>query len=362
MPLDLDPGLAAVGNPRLVRAIIDEMAGGAIPFERFMELALYHPEFGYYRKPGRVGPQGDFLTSPAIHPMFGWAVGGWVHEQWERMRQPARFTVFEPGAGDGTLAHAILDWAESRADGFRDALRYVALEPNAPGGDSRIEWAAPPVRPVPHGVVVTNELFDAFPVRLFDATARGSVEVYVAWDGTRFVEVAGPVATIDDAPTEGRFEVNQRAYPAMRSLCSLVETGSVLVFDYGYPQDELWAPWRTTGTLLCFYRHSSSENPYEHVGEQDITTHVNFSDLAVAAEDEGLDVFGPVKQSEFLYALGLPGLVEATRGDLHEYFVRRRALTQLTDGAGLGRVRVMAATRGVTGVPAGFAPSDRAPA
>ncbi len=354
MALDLDPGTAALGNPRLIQAIIDEMAGGAIPFERFMELALYHPEHGYYRKPGRIGRQGDFLTSPIIHPLFGWAVAAWCRDAWARLGEPDEFTVFEPAAGEGALAAAILDWAEGRPDGFRDALRYVALEPNNPGSDPRVEWATPPVAPAQNGVVVTNELFDAFPVRLFDAGPRGPVEVFVRWDGERFVEQPGGVASIDGAPAEGRFEVNQRAYPAMRSLCSLVERGAVLVFDYGYPEEELWAPWRTTGTLLCFYRHTAHEDPYLHVGEQDITTHVNFSELSAAAEDEGMTVSGPVSQSEFLYALGIGSLVDSARGDMQEYFTRRRALEQLTDGAGLGRIRVLAATRGLEGVPPGF--------
>lgn len=354
MALDLDPGSAALGDPRLVQAIIDEMVAGPIPFQRFMELALYHPEFGYYRKPGRIGSQGDFVTSPTIHPMFGWAVAGWCRDQWERMGQPNEFTIFEPGAGQGALAKAILDWADGRADGFRQALRYVAIEPNAPGDDPRIEWVTPPLRPVANGVVVTNELFDAFPVRLFEATERGPREVHVAWNGERFVEIPGPVAIIDDAPPDGRFEVNPAAYPAMRSLCSLVQRGSVLVFDYGYPQDELWAPWRVNGTLMGFYRHTPTEDPYQHIGDQDLTAHVNFSELASAAEDEGFTVFGPVKQMEFLYALGLPSLVEAARNDVQEFFTRRRALEQLTDGAGLGRVRVLAATKDVPGVPAGF--------
>jgi SAM-dependent MidA family methyltransferase len=354
MALDLDPGTAALGNPRLIQAIVDEMAGGAIAFERFMELALYHPEHGYYRKAGRIGRQGDFLTSPVIHPMFGWAVAAWCRDAWERLGEPAQFTIFEPAAGEGALAASILDWAEGRGDGFREAIRYVALEPNNPGADPRVEWATPPVAPAPNGVAVTNELFDAFPVRLFDAGPRGPVEVFVRWDGERFVEQPGGIASIDGAPIEGRFEVNQRAYPAMRSLCTLVERGSVLVFDYGYPQEELWAPWRTTGTLLCFYRHTAHEDPYLHVGEQDITTHVNFSELAAAADDEGMTVFGPVSQSEFLYALGIGGLVDAARSDMQEYFARRRALEQLTDGAGLGRIRVLAATRGIEGVPPGF--------
>ncbi len=354
MALDLDPGKAAEGNPRLVQAIIREMDGGAIPFKRFMELALYHPEFGYYRNPGRIGKQGDFLTSPAISPMFGWAVAGWCKDAWERLGRPTPFTVIEPGAGQGRLAAAVLDWAEGRDDGFAEALRYIAIEPNAPGDDTRIAWTTPPITPVDAGVVVSNELFDALPVRLFDAGGRGPVEVLVRWDGEHFVETPGSVTRVDDAPSEGRFEVNQRAYPMMRNLCRLIGRGAVLTFDYGYSQEELWAPWRTTGTLLCFYRHTAHENPYIHVGDQDMTAHVNFSELAAAAEAEGFDVHGPVSQSSFLYALGLQGVVDSARSDLSEYFTRRRALETLADSAGLGRVRVMAATRGLSGRPAGF--------
>jgi SAM-dependent MidA family methyltransferase len=357
--LDLDPGLGALGNPRLVRAIIETMDGGAIPFERFMELALYHPEHGYYRTPGRIGPSGDFLTSPAIHPMFGWAVAGWCRHAWEQLGRPAEFTIIEPGAGAGHLASAILDWAEGREAAFRDALRYVAIEPNARGVDTRVRWETPPIAAVEAGAVVSNELFDAFPVRLFDAHPRGAVEVYVRWDGERFVEVQGPIVTIDEAPASGRFEVNQHAYPAMQSLCALVGRGGVLTFDYGYPQDELWAPWRTAGTLLCFRRHTAHEDPYIHVGDQDLTAHVNLSELAAAAEDAGMTVHGPVSQAAFLHALGLGALANAARSDLDEYFRRRRAVESLTDPAGLGRVRVLAAVRGIDGPLPGF---DEAPA
>ena len=352
--LDLSPGLGELGNPQLVRAIIEEMGGGAVTFERFMELALYHADFGYYRKRGRVGKDGDFLTSPAIHPMFGWAIAGWCRHVWESLGRPAPFTVVEPGAGEGRLAGAILDWAAGRDDGFAQALRYVAIEPNSAGDDSRVEWAVPPLEPVDHGVVIANELFDAFPVRLFDATERGPSEVCVRWDGERFVETRGPIVNLDDAPAAGRFELNPGAYPAMRSLCGLTRRGALLVFDYGYPQDELWAPWRTKGTLLCFYRHTAHEDPYIHVGEQDLTTHVNLSELMSAAEDEGLTTHGPVSQAEFLLTVGLGGVVESARKDVGEYFARRHALETLTDTGGLGRVRVLAATKGIDGPLPGF--------
>ncbi|HET7738561.1 MAG TPA: SAM-dependent methyltransferase [Tepidiformaceae bacterium] len=354
MTLELDPGRAALGNPRLIAAMIDEMAGGAIPFERYMEMALYHPEHGYYRRPGRIGRQGDFLTSPVIHPLFGWVVAAWCREVWDRLGRPAKFTILEPGAGTGAMASSVLDWADGRDDGFGEALEYVAVDPNGTGADSRVTWARPPIGPIEAGVIVSNELFDALPVRVFESSGRGPVEVYVGWDGERFIETQGPVASIDDAPEGGRFEVNPRAYPLMADLCSLVGRGAVLTFDYGYPQDELWAPWRTRGTLLCFYRHTSHEDPYIHVGEQDMTTHVNFSELASAAEDAGMAVAGPVSQAEFLYACGAGTLVEQARSEMAEYFERRRALEQLADAAGLGRVRVLAATRGVDGPLPGF--------
>lgn len=357
MALDLDPGTAGLGNPRLVAAIIEEMNGGAIPFERFMELALYHPEHGYYRKPGRIGPQGDFITSPAVHPMFGWALAAWCHHVWRELGEPTRFDIFEPGAGDGALASVILDWAAGHSDGFSAAIRYHAIEPYNPGTDSRISWEGPPGEPADNGVVLTNEFFDALPVRLFEATGRGAVEIYVSWDGSKFVEVGGPIVDMDDAPAEGRFEVSPRAYPSMLRMCQWVNHGAVLTVDYGYPQEELWAPWRLNGTLMAFYKHTAHEDPLIHVGDQDLTAHVNLSELGTAAEDEGMTVFGPVSQAQFLVELGLMDLVEAARSDMAEYFVRRRAFERLTDPSALGRIRVMAATRGIANPP-GFEPRD----
>ena len=354
MALDLDPGLGAVGNPALVKAIIEEMDGGAIPFERFMELALYHPEHGYYRKAGRIGRDGDFLTSAVIHPMFGWAAGGWCEWVWEGLGRPKPFTVIEAGAGEGALAASLLDWVEGRGGGFAEALRYVAIEPNAAGKDPRVEWRTDAPPPVEAGVVVSNELFDALPVRLFDAGERGPAEVYVRWEGERFVEARGGIATIAGAPAAGRFEVNGRAHATMSAMCGLVERGAVLTFDYGYPQEELWSGQRRQGTLLCFYRHTAHEDPYRRVGEQDLTAHTNLSELELAMELAGFTAFGPVTQAAFLTEAGLGGLIERARDDLTEYFARRRAFQRLTDGAGLGRVRVIAGTRGVEGVPPGF--------
>jgi SAM-dependent MidA family methyltransferase len=345
--IDLDPGLARLGNGRLVRAIIDEMDGAAIGFDRFMELALYHPKLGYYAGRDRVGREGDFLTSPHIHPMFAWCIAGWCRWLWESLDSPAQFTIFEPGAGDGRLARGILDWVEGRDDGFGDALEYVALDPyHGADGDGRIRWAdAPPTGDF--GVVLSNELFDALPVRIFEGSARGPIEILVRWNGEAFEEVHGGVASIDAAPPEGRFETRPAAYATMEAMAALFERGAVLTIDYGYPREELWAPWRSRGTLLCYYRHTAHEDPYIHVGEQDLTAHVDFTELEAALAAAGYETHGPVSQAAFLQSLGIHELVETARSNVAEYFERRRATEQLTDSAGLGRVRVLAGLRGV---------------
>jgi SAM-dependent MidA family methyltransferase len=274
-------------------------------------------------------------------------VAGWCRWLWEALGRPRPFTIFEPGAGDGRLASCVLDWAAGREDGFDEALDYTALDPyREPGSDRRIKWIdGPPSGEC--GVVLSNELLDALPVRLFQGTARGPVEIMVRWNGEGFEEVSGPVASINDAPLEGRFETRPAAYATMEAMAGVFERGAVLTFDYGYAREELWAPWRAQGTLLAFYRHTAHEDPYIHIGEQDLTAHVDFSELEAALAAANYLTYGPVSQAEFLHQLGIRDLVESARADAGAYFERRRAVEQLTDSAGLGRIRVLAGLRGL---------------
>ena len=354
MALDIEPGIAAEGNPALIKIIIKEMDGGTIPFERFMELALYHPEHGYYRKSGRIGSQGDFLTSPAIHPMFGWAIASWCEWIWQQLDEPDTFTIFEPGAGEGALGSAILDWAEARENNFSQSLRYIALEPNTEGTDSRIQWLQENPSPVLNGIVLANELFDALPTRLFEATERGPAEIHVRWDGNNFVEVRGNITVLQNVPNKGRFEINGKAWPLLETMCGLIKQGGILLADYGYEEEKLWAPWRLQGTLSCFYRHTAHENPYRHVGEQDITAHVNLSELETGLQNLGYEQLGPIPQHEFLTKLGIGNLVESARTDLGNYFERRQAFQALTDAGGLGKIQILAGLRGIKGTAPGF--------
>lgn len=378
MSYDLAPGgdfPSTTENEALKEIIRQRIAeAGAITFREFMALALYHPRHGYYCSPReKMGRQGDYLTSPEVHPIFGWLVGKQLGQMWEVMGRPQPFTVVEMGAGSGALARDILDWARRHAPEFFAALEYRLVEvseelaarqrrvvQSALGGDERLEKAAwlPSLDAIGKGSIVgcflSNELVDAFPVHRVSVREGRLHEVYVGWRHGRFQESLGPPSTpaleeyfrrLGLMPGEDCLaEVNLDALDWMKRVARALGRGFVLTFDYGYPADQLYAPWRREGTLLCFYRHNPSSDPYARIGRQDMTSHVDFTSLIQAGAEEGLQAVGLTSQARFLDALGIGGaLAGAAQAELslEEYYARRRALTELLDPAGLGRVQVL---------------------
>jgi SAM-dependent MidA family methyltransferase len=186
-------------------------------------------------------------------------------------------------------------------------------------------------------------------------------EIYVTWENGSLQEVMGPLSTpalqeyfqrLDLVPGEGcRAEVNLQALDWMGNVARALHRGFVLTFDYGYPAPELYVPWRRDGTLICFYRHNPSADPYARLGRQDITAHVDFTSLIRAGEEHGLETLGLTTQSRFLAALGVgAGLDSIARHSpeaLEEYYARRRAVSELIDPASLGRIRVLVQARRV---------------
>jgi len=374
-------GFPSTTENEALRDIIRERIAeaGAITFREFMDLALYHPRHGYYCSPReKMGRQGDYLTSPEVHPIFGWLVGKQLGQMWEVIGRPEPFTVVEMGAGSGALARDILDWARRHAPEFFAALEYRLVEVSEELAarqrravqevDERLEKAAwlPALEAIAEGSVVgcllSNELADAFPVHRVTVRAGRLQEVYVDWRHGRFEERLGPPSTLaleeyfrrlGLLPGEDcQAEVNLDALAWMRALARALGRGFVMTFDYGYSAEQLYAPWRRQGTFLCFYRHNPSADPYARVGRQDMTSSVDFTSLIQAAQEAGLETVGLAGQSQFLTALGIDGaLAPAARGDLplEEYYARRRALTELLDPAGLGRIRVLIQSKGVKG-------------
>ncbi len=368
-------------------ALIDHLRGrisahGPITFRDYMETVLYHPGLGYYATRQPMGREGDYLTSPEVNPIFGALVAKQTLQFWELLGRPARFDLVEQGAGSGLLARDVLRWCGRRAPDFAAALRYriVEISPELRGrqqerlADSDIEW----LDELPVGIegcLISNELVDSFPVHRVVVQDGELRELYVTNKGDRFADEAGPLSTpllseyfesLGLLPGEGcTAEVNLAAVDWAGEAAASVNRGFVLTFDYGYKASELYPPWRRDGTLLCFYRHNPSSDPYARIGKQDMTAHVDFTSLIAAGEAQGLDVAGFTTQARFLSNLGVgEGVATAARETpdaLEEYYARRRAVQELIDPAGLGRIRVLAQRKDVPEAAlAGFADPDDA--
>jgi SAM-dependent MidA family methyltransferase len=361
----------ATENAALKAAIIGRMQSeGGISFRDFMQMALYEPGLGYYCTAREtMGRSGDYLTSPEVSPLFGAMVGRQLREMWGAFDAPSLFHIIEVGAGNGTLCRDVLSWAQRAAPEMLDAVQYTIVEPipalhakqqarvASDGLRSRVHWLTE--MPVEiEGCVITNELLDSMPVHRVAVTERALREFYVNSDGARFVEeLREPAAEVrryfDDLqllPGEGcRAEVNLEAPNWILNAGTSLSRGFVLTFDYGYEARELYAPWRTDGTLLCFYRHNPSSDPYVRIGRQDMTSHVDFTTLCRAGEDAELTTVGLTSQAGFLTHLGIAEALPPPEGELNleERLARRRAVSELLDPAGLGRIKVLLQAKGI---------------
>ncbi|MGB2694705.1 MAG: SAM-dependent methyltransferase [Dehalococcoidia bacterium] len=357
-------------------------AEGAITFHDFMETALYDPQHGYYATRQPMGREGDYLTSPEVHPIFGALVGKQLSQCWELLDRPAHFDIVEQGAGTGRLAHDLMRWAARQSPAFAAALRYHIVEVSASLrraqeerlADFNVEW----LDALPEGIegcVLSNELIDSFPVHRIAHQGGQLLEAYVSFRDGRFEELLGIASTDRIAeyfadiglwPGDGCLaEVNLHAVDWMANAARALRRGFVLTFDYGYPAEELYAPWRKQGTLLCFYRHNASDDPYARVGKQDMTAHVDFTTLMRAGESNSLPAAGFTTQTRFLANLGIGAGVDAVAKDspeaLEEYYARRRAVQELIDPAGLGRIRVLAQRKDLPAAELwGFGEDERA--
>jgi SAM-dependent MidA family methyltransferase len=363
----------ATENAALKRAIVERIeAEGPIPFRDFMEMALYYPGLGYYTsRREKIGREGDYLTSPEVSPYFGALIGRQLREMWQAMGNPRRFDVTECGAGTGTLAADVLSWAGRSEPEFAEVLRYVIVEASAPLRERQrsrlaecataeeVRWAEA-IPADTQGCILSNELLDALPVHRVRMEDGELLEVLVWWTGAEFAETTRPASPVltgyfhDLGLQPGEWctvEVNLAALDWVRSAAAALGRGFLMTFDYGYEAQELYASWRTDGTLLCFYRHNPSNDPYARIGRQDMTAHVDFTSVMRAGEDAGLTTVGVVSQAEFLSNLGIGDALQAQEGgNLEEQFARRRAVMELIDPGGLGRVRALIQAKGAGGV------------
>ncbi len=363
--------LAGAQAPAL-QPVLDaiDAGSGRIPFADFMAIALGHPEHGYYSRPDlRWGREGDYETSPEVHPIFGYLWARQVAECWERLGRPSLFALVEPGAGSGVFMTSMLTWLRSRRPDCFEAARPTVLDGSplrlgqqrarleAHGFDATYmlveDWLAQTEKVT--GIVISNEFFDALPIHLVERSGDAVHEFYVEQDeGGALTLVAGDLSTpaittyfqrLGLQPGDGaRAEVGLAAADAMRRIADRIERGYVLTIDYGYEARDLYASWRKQGTLMAFRRHSPQPDPLDQPGLTDLTYHVDFTSLARATGD-GWATAPLVTQAEALTVLGLPDALRAAAGraadNVQRYAEERRAAETLTDMSGLGRIRLL---------------------
>ncbi len=414
------PHPTAGSDPLLIDAIRAEIAAGSgaengtgaagrITFARFMELALYHPERGYYlaaaRRPGRGG---DFLTAPEASPLFGLTLARQIAECWVRLGRPRPFTVREYGPGIGGLAFDILVGLHTETPEIVAALDYRLVEPNRHrvaqalaamaevGFGALVTAEAPPLPgadlPPVTGVILANEVADAFPVHPLVARDGAFREQFVTWrtedgetgsredgkdqDGRapdagrrtpdarngwfgleeglpstpdlagRWAALAAAGVTLRDGDI---VEVSPAAAAWFAGAGRGLARGYAVVIDYGYPAAELYSAHRLGGLVRGYAGHTVTDDPFVRIGRQDLTAHVDFTALEAAGREVGLVPAGLTTQGAFLSSLGLGDALLRLQADPTtapaDYFAAQAAVMRLIEPGGLGRFRVLLMAR-----------------
>ena len=348
-------------------------------FTEFMQEALYAPNLGYYTAGlQKFGPGGDFITAPELTPLFGQTLANQCQQILSTLKNPV---LFEFGAGSGRLCVDVLKHLE-RLDSLPDAYYILEVSSNLrhrqhalihreiPHLADKISWLSTwPKQPF-DGVVIANEVLDAMPVARFLQTSDGLLESYIALNTQGELEecfkpcsdprLAAQVHTVL-APNVFPYlsEVNLFIDDWLQQCHAMLNTGAVFLIDYGFPRHEYYHTDRHQGTLMCHYRHHAHTNPLAHIGEQDITAHVDFTHVADAAAAAGFHVAGYTNQASFLLANGLLSLLSEIADD-HERVNCQQAVKQLIQPNEMGELfKVIALTKHLDLALTGFQLHDK---
>ncbi len=340
-----------------------QAAGGWISFEQFMQWALYAPGMGYYSSgTAKLGSAGDFVTAPEISSLFGRTL---AQQAMQALHLIHRADLLEFGAGSGKLALDLLLELEQL-----DALprKYFILEvsaelrqrqqrllsQNAPHLIKIVEW----LERLPsqfNGVILANEVMDAMPVHIVSWHGDAIFERGVTWENeqcawqdrpiqsTELFSIASELSPlinpVQDSACSYVSEINLNATYFMRSLANILQQGVILLIDYGFGRGEYYHPQRNQGTLMCHYRHHAHDNPFYLPGLQDITSHVDFSALFQAAENNGLRLAGYTTQAYFLINCGITEILAQTPvEDINHYLPQVNQLQKLISPAEMGEL------------------------
>ncbi|MBX2869677.1 MAG: SAM-dependent methyltransferase [Acidiferrobacterales bacterium] len=365
----------------LINETIDKH-GGWIGFDQYMQMALYEPGLGYYAAGSqKFGVEGDFVTAPTIGQLFAYCIANQCEEV---LKLEGCDSILEFGAGTGDLAAQIL---QNLAERNQLPNRYQIVETSADlrarqesciselGSDMsvRVEWLDT-IPPSISGIVIANELIDAMPFKRFEIADGGQcVELGVTLKDQNLGWQRGSSLDLPDFFTECaqgyQSEWCPQAAAWVNTVAERLQRGLILLIDYGFPDFEFYHPDRDQGTLMCHYRHHAHSDPFFWPGLQDITSHVDFSALARAGKNAGLELLGYCTQGDFLISSGILECVqkriEQSSNDeeekqIHEQLSLAAEVKKLTLPHEMGELfKVMAMARGIQQIPNGFTRSNK---
>ena len=345
MTLPLPSPAAQQSSANLQTLLAEEIKkyGNWIPFSRFMELVLYAPQYGYYTGGShKIGNDGDFITAPTLTPLFARTLA----RQLQELLPQTAGNIYEFGAGTGQLAADLLN---NLSDGIN---RYYIIEISpelAARQKDLIQTLAPQAaQKIVHlsalpetfdGIIIGNEVLDAMPVEIIRKDEGSSFEhVGVCLDNDRFTYSARPLHDLQLSALASLYfpkisspytsELHPQQYAFIRTLASKLEHGCMIFIDYGFDAAQYYHPQRDQGTLIGHYRHHVIHNPFNFIGLADLTAHVNFTDIAQAGTDAGLDLIGYLPQSHFLLNLGITELLAQTGKTNSAAYIREAAAVQ----------------------------------
>jgi len=362
MQADIGPHSVSSRLAGVIREAIAS-AGGHLGFDRFMALALYAPGLGYYAnaspKFGHLPSSGsDFVTAPEMSPVFGRTLAAQIAQA---LQASGTDSVTEFGAGSGALAVQLLGALGDRVRDYRivelsGTLRARQRDRLAGFGD-RVRWLDAWPEPI-RGVVIGNEVLDAMPVQLLHYDGAQWFERGVTVQGDDFAWSDRPTELrppLDSAFVPGTtIELHAQAEAWTAGLATRLERGVAILVDYGFPQAEYYHPQRHGGTLMCHRAHRADADPLRDVGLKDITAHVDFTAVALAAQAAGCEVIGYTSQGRFLINCGIAAQLE--RATLPERVMAQRLITEHEMGE---LFKVLAFARDCRFEPIGFAVGDR---
>ena len=345
-----------------------------ITFAQYMDLCLYDPEYGYYHSNNlKIGKEGDFFTSASISPDFGELLAIQMEKFWHLLGKPKPFYLVEMGAGEGFLALNLLLFLADNYPDIIDNLEYIIIEKSTSLREQQKELLA---QKLPDNIKVkwsylddledesiigcffSNELIDAMPVHLVRWQQEELQEIYLTNNNGKIEEVCDSLSTNKIAdyfqqfdiifssayPDNYQTEVNLAALDWLKSVSTKLKKGYILTIDYGYTADKYYHPQRFQGTLKCYYQHRHHNNPYVNIGNQDITSHINFTALQNYGLSLGLSNVDYIPQALFLIKLGLGDrLNDLSNGKipLSKILSRRNQLHSLINPEGLGNFKVL---------------------